>query len=99
MDINVIEENGNRVVNVNGRLDTVSAPELEKAVNPLIEVGKVLIFNCESMEYISSAGLRVVLSTHKQCTSVGGRLVVRNLTAEVRSVFNMTGFSRLLNIE
>lgn len=99
MDIIVKEENGAKIVNINGRLDTVTSPELEKTVNPLIEVGKTVIFNCENMEYISSAGLRVVLSTHKQCTSCGGRFVVRNLTAEVKSVFDMTGFSRLLNIE
>lgn len=99
MDIKVIEENGAKIVNINGRLDTVTSPELEKTVTQLIEVGKTIVFNCENMEYISSAGLRVVLSTHKQCTSVGGRFIVRSLTAEVKSVFDMTGFSRLLNIE
>lgn len=99
MDINVIEENGAKIVNIIGRLDTVTSPNLEKAVNPLIELGQTIIFNCEKMEYISSAGLRVVLSTHKQCAASGGRFIVRNLTTEVKSVFDMTGFSRLLNIE
>lgn len=99
MDINILEENGAKIVNIIGRLDTVTSPELEKAVNPLIEVGKTVIFNCEKMEYISSAGLRVVLSTHKQCVASGGRFIVRSLTTEVKAVFDMTGFSRLLNIE
>jgi anti-anti-sigma factor len=99
MDIKVIEENGAKIVNINGRLDTVTSPELEKIASPLVEVGKVIIFDCEKMEYISSAGLRVILSTHKQCIAAGGRFVVRNLTAEVKSVFDMTGFSRILNIE
>lgn len=99
MDINILEENGAKIVNIIGRLDTVTSPELEKAVNPLIEVGKTVIFNCEKMEYISSAGLRVVLSTHKQCVASAGRFIVRSLTTEVKSVFDMTGFSRLLNIE
>lgn len=99
MEIIVIEQSGAKVVNINGRLDTVTSPDLEKAVNPLIGVGQTIVFNCENMEYISSAGLRVVLSTHKQCTASGGRLIVRNLTTEVKSVFDMTGFSRLLNIE
>lgn len=99
MDINILEENGAKLVNINGRLDTVTSPELEKAVNPLIELGGTVIFNCENMEYISSAGLRVVLSTHKQCAAAGGRFIIRSLTTEVKSVFDMTGFSRLLNIE
>ena len=99
MDINILEENGAKVVNINGRLDTVTSPDLEMAVNPHIEMGKTIVFNCEKMEYISSAGLRVVLSTHKKCAAAGGRFIVRALTTEVKSVFDMTGFSRLLNIE
>ena len=99
MDIKVIEGNGVRTVNINGRLDTVTSPQLEKTVNSLNEGGKVIVFDCADMDYISSAGLRVILSTHKQCTSVGGRFIVRNLSTEVKSVFDMTGFSRLLNIE
>ena len=99
MEIKVLEQSGAKIVNICGRLDTVTSPELEKSVTPLIEVGKTIVFDCEKMEYISSAGLRVVLSTHKQCAASGGRFILRNLTAEVRSVFDMTGFSRLLTIE
>ena len=99
MDIIVVEENGAKVVNINGRLDTVTSPDLEKAVNPLIGIGQTVVFNCEKMEYISSAGLRVVLSTHKLCSASGGRFIVRNLTTEVKSVFDMTGFSKIMTIE
>lgn len=99
MEIKVLEENGAKIVSVIGRLDTVTSPELEKVVNPLIEVGKTLVLDCENMEYISSAGLRVVLSINKQSTSSGSRFVVRSLNNEVKSVFDMTGFSRLLTIE
>ena len=99
MEIKILEQSGAKIVNICGRLDTVTSPELEKSVTPLIEVGKTIVFDCEKMEYISSAGLRVVLSTHKQCAASGGRFILRNLTAEVRSVFDMTGFSRLLTIE
>ena len=99
MEIKILEQSGAKIVNICGRLDTVTSPELEKSVTPLIEVGKTIVFDCEKMEYISSAGLRVVLSTHKQCAASGGRFILRNITAEVRSVFDMTGFSRLLTIE
>ena len=99
MEITILEENGTKIVNICGRLDTVTSPELETAVSQLVEVGKTLVFNCENMDYISSAGLRVVLSTHKHSLSAGGRFIVRNLNKEVKAVFDMTGFSRLINIE
>ena len=51
------------------------------------------------MEYISSAGLRVVLMAHKYLTANARRFISRNLSKEVRSVFDMTGFSRILTIE
>ena len=99
MEIKILEQSGAKIVNICGRLDTVTSPELEKSVTPLIEVGKTIVFDCEKMEYISSAGLRVVLSTHKQCAASGGRFILRNLTGGVKSGFDMTGFSRLLTIE
>ena len=99
MEITILQENGATIVNIIGRLDTVTSPELDIAVKPLIVMGTTIIFDCEKMEYVSSSGLRVVLSTFKQLTAVGGRFVVRNLNKEVRSVFDLTGFSRLLNIE
>lgn len=99
MDISILQENGATIVNIVGRLDTVTSPRLEQAVKPLIDLGATVVFNCEQMEYVSSSGLRVVLSTHKQLAAVGGRFIVRNLNNEVRSVFDLTGFSRLLTIE
>ena len=99
MEITILQENGATIVNIVDRLDTVTAPELDKAVKPLIELGATVVFNCEKMEYVSSSGLRVVLSTHKQLAAAGGRFIVRNLNPEVRSVFDLTGFSRLLTIE
>lgn len=98
MDIKVFEEGCATVVSICGRLDTVTSPDLEKTVNQLFEEVKTIIFDCEGMDYISSAGLRVVLTTHKKCSEAGGRFVVRNLTNEVKTVFDMTGFSRLLNL-
>ncbi|MBQ5730276.1 MAG: STAS domain-containing protein, partial [Bacteroidaceae bacterium] len=68
-------------------------------VQPLLKQGATIVLNCEKMEYLSSSGLRVVLSTHKQITALGGRLIVRNLNNEVRSVFDLTGFSFMLKIE
>lgn len=83
-----------------GRLDTVTSSEFEKQLAPFYSVeGIELILDCTDMEYISSAGLRVVLIAHKSITAKGGRFIVRNLNKEVRSVFDMTGFSRILIIK
>lgn len=99
MDITILKENGATIVRIVGRLDTVTSRELDQAVKPLIDWGATIVFDCEQMEYVSSSGLRVVLSTNKQLAAVGGRFIVRNLNNEVRSVFDLTGFSRLLTIE
>ena len=98
MDITILKENGATIVRIVGRLDTVTSPELDQAVKPLIDLGATIVFDCEQMDYVSSSGLRVVLSTHKQLAAVGGRFIVRNLNHAVRSVFDLTGFSRLLTI-
>ena len=61
--------------------------------------GIKLVFDCEKLEYISSSGLRIILTAHKQITARGGKFILRNLTREVRSVIDLTGFSRILVIE
>jgi anti-anti-sigma factor len=99
MNITILEESGTTIVGIEGRLDTVTAPELDKAVMPLIKLGATIVFDCEKMDYVSSSGLRVILSTYKQLAAVGGKFTIRNLNKEVQSVFDLTGFSRLLNIE
>lgn len=84
---------------VSGRLDTNTAPELESSVNDDIVGIKDLNFDFEKLDYISSAGLRVILKFHKQMTSVGGTLTIYHPTDEVLEVFDMTGFSTFLTIK
>ena len=99
MEITILQENDTVTVNIEGRLDTVTAPELENAVKPNIGKSAVMVFNCENIQYVSSAGLRVVLSTYKLVAAAGGRFIVKNLNPEVKSVFDLTGFSRVLEIQ
>lgn len=100
MEVNILNEGDAKVVVIDGRLDTVTAPELERAIAPLLaEKKQTVIFECKDMEYVSSSGLRVVLSSYKSVVSNGGRFVLRNLSKDVRSVFDLTGFSRILAIE
>ena len=99
MKITVLKEKETSVLAIEGRVDTVTAAELESAVKQYISMGASVVFECEKLEYISSAGLRVVLATHKQLTACAGKFVIRHLSREVKSVFDITGFSKILNIE
>lgn len=100
MEISILNHNEEVVVCVDGRVDTITAPELEKAIQPYFsEAGLTLILECEKISYMSSSGLRVILIAYKQMTANGGRFILRNLIPEVRSVFDMTGFSRIITIQ
>lgn len=100
MKLDILQSENAVTVYIEGRLDTVTSPELEKMLAPYFAVPEVtLVMDCESMEYISSAGLRVVLVAHKSINAKGGKLVLKNLKKEVLSVFDITGFSRILTIE
>ena len=81
-----------------GRLDTITSPDLKAEINEVIGDASKLILDIGSLEYISSAGLRVLLST-TQAMEGKGDMVVRNPSRSVREVFDITGFSNLFNIE
>ena len=81
-----------------GRLDTMTAPELEKELNEQLDGAEKLVFDFASVEYISSAGLRVLLSAHKKMSTKGG-MTIKNINEIVREVFEVTGFTDILNIE
>ena len=100
MEVKILEQNDEKVVVIEGRVDTVTVSDLEMKVSPIWTMPAIkLVFDCEKLEYISSSGLRIVLTTHKQVTANGGKFILRNLTREVRSVLDLTGFSRILTIE
>lgn len=81
-----------------GRLDTITAPGLEAKINEVIDDATKLILDLADLEYISSAGLRVLLgATHAMEDK--GEMIVRNPTQPVREVFDLTGFSNLFTIE
>ena len=93
------EKNGEKLtVTLEGRLDTTTAPELEESVKANIKGVKELVFEINALEYISSAGLRVLLATQK-IMNKQGNMVVRNATEEVKEIFEVTGFYDILNIE
>ena len=81
-----------------GRLDTTTAPALEKTINDDIGAVKNLVLDIKGLEYISSAGLRVLLSTQKKMQKAGSMKVI-NACEVVMEVFEMTGFIDILTIE
>ena len=81
-----------------GRLDTTTAPELEQALKGNMDAATALMLDCAKLDYISSAGLRVLLSAHKAMSKKGGMKVV-NANEMVKEVFDVTGFADILDIE
>ena len=86
------------IIELVGRLDTITAPALDKAISSDIEGVKKLVIDFKSLEYISSAGLRVLLGAQKKMQKIGSMKVI-NVCEEVMEVFEMTGFSDILTIE
>ena len=81
-----------------GRLDTTTAPALDKTINEDIADAKHLVLDLKGLEYISSAGLRVLLGAQKKLQKVGSMKVV-NVCEAIMEVFDMTGFTDILTIE
>ena len=86
------------VMTIKGRLDTITAPALEKEINEKIQDIETLILDFSGLEYVSSAGLRVLLSTQKKMQKRGAMRVI-NVREEIMDVFEMTGFADILTIE
>ena len=91
-------EGTNLEIILEGRLDTTTAPELEAAVNQLMPGIEKLTLNFDKLEYISSAGLRVLLSAHKVMAQKGGMKII-HANEIVNEVFEVTGFADILTIE
>ncbi len=86
-------------IGLNGRLDAVTAGDADKEFNSVLESGKeLLMVDLSGLEYISSAGLRVLLVVAKRIQQKGGRIVLTGLTAGVREVFEISGFSSIFKI-
>jgi anti-sigma B factor antagonist len=91
-------ENGKELTLIlTGRLDTVTAPELEGVIRTGLGSAEKLVFDLKGLEYISSAGLRVLLSAQK-IMNKQGTMVVTGANEEVNEVFDVTGFSKILTI-
>lgn len=100
---NVLEINSQKldstlIMGVEGRIDTTTSPQFEEAIKSSIEGISALVLDFAKVEYISSAGLRVLLSTQKAMAKQGG-MSLRNVSDEINEIFEVTGFSDILTIE
>lgn len=99
MDVTISEKQDAFVVSVNGRVDAVTAPELEKTISTYIDKDKGnIVLDFSELEYISSAGLRVVLVTAKKMKAKQGELLVSGLKDTVKDVFELSGFYSIIKI-
>ena len=98
LDVEVKKEGAAYTFLLEGRLDTITSPNLECKINDATPDATKLILDFAKLDYISSAGLRVLLGA-AQAMDGKGDMVVRNLKPSVREVFDLTGFSNLFNIE
>ena len=98
MTINKTKTDSVLTVALEGRLDTTTAPELEAALNGALEGVTELVMDFAKLEYISSAGLRVLLSAQKTMNKQG-KMKVLHVSADVMEIFEVTGFSDILTIE
>ena len=98
MTIEIKRNADEAIIKIVGRLDTTTAPALDKTINEDVADVKNLVLDVKELEYISSAGLRVLLGAQKKMQKIGS-MKVTNVREEVMEVFEMTGFADILVIE
>ena len=100
MEVNITKQDKVTTAQLIGRLDTPASQEVAKTMEPLQEnAGGTMILDCSQLEYISSSGLRIFLTLRKAAMAKGGNVIVRGMNEEIRTVFMMTGFLNLFQIE
>lgn len=100
MEINKAISNQNVIITLKGRLDTMTAPQLDdEAKSIYFDEVETVTLNLKDLEYISSSGLRVILALYKNLKSKGGNLKIVNVSNTIMELFSMTGMSDYLDIE
>ena len=98
MNIQQTRSGGNLFLSIEGVIDTKTAPTLEKTIQERIEDIRELVFDLEKVNYISTAGLRVLLYAHQEMMDRGDMRIV-HANQDLMEIFHITGFSNVLNIE
>lgn len=99
MEISVTESGDVRILSFQGNLDTNTSPQAEGEINSLIDAGaQKLLVDFENLDYISSAGLRILLATAKKLKASSGDLKICGLNETVQEVFDISGFATILSV-
>ena len=98
MTIEIKKNNQETVIEIVGRLDTITAPALEKTLGETVGATESLVLDMKGLEYISSAGLRVLLGAQKKMQK-SGTMKLTGVCEDVMEIFEMTGFADILTIE
>lgn len=99
MIFEIKEENGGMIAIIQGRLDTPAAVKAQQEITPLLEnADKEILLDCSRLEYISSSGLRLFLTIRKETAAKGGKVIIENVSDDIKKVFMMTGFFNLFEI-
>ncbi|MBO4435252.1 MAG: STAS domain-containing protein [Bacteroidales bacterium] len=100
MEVKITRGNGEVTAQLIGRLDTPASLEIAPQMNALAdEADGTIILDCTQLAYISSSGLRIFITLRKAAAAKGGKVIVRGISNEIRSVFMMTGFLNLFEIQ
>ena len=99
MEVIINKENNVTAVQLIGRLDTPASQEVSEKLEPIMaNASGTIVLDCTEMSYISSSGLRIFLSLRKAAASQGGKIIVKNISDDIRQVFMMTGFLNLFEV-
>lgn len=100
MKTNIEQLEDKYLVTLEGELDTAAAAEVEKTLQPLYTTdGKDVVIDCEGLEYIASSGLRILISILKGAKAGGSKVVLKNMNEDIKSVFKLTGFINIFEVE
>lgn len=100
MEIKINSTENELLIKLEGRIDTTNSADFEKGIAPVLQSDmKNVVIDCEDLSYISSSGLRQFLILQKTAIAKKGNLKIRKMCAEVKSVFDMTGFTILFKFE
>jgi len=100
MNTTIQEVNDQMLGILEGRLDTAAAVEFAKDIEPLVAAAdKQIVLDCEKLEFISSSGLRLLLTLRKATMAKGGNVTLKNVSADIKQVFSITGFISLFTFE
>ena len=99
MTVKLMKQGEDAVLFLEGRIDTVTAPEAQEALLPMVDEFGKLTLDFDKVSFVRSAGLRVLLMLQKKCNAQGKEMKLVHVKSSIMEVFDMTGFSGMLNIE